>query len=165
MKTITKETWMDEISNTTDKGLQWKQKHQVFCWGKIFVFGSAKLKRHLEGPARRLVLWWMSFQMTESCCSVVFEVPTVKTSLAFHALCRSRSTFCPSALFGRKACCRVPANGWPGFGCSGYHHKDDVWMEIWKHSNLEFSYYSTYADMNFNKKYQESFAYKSIFLL
>ncbi len=119
---------------------EWKQLkpiNQLFLWGKDLVKWKWKTKEaHCEGPPSRLVLWSMSFQMTLFSPPVVLEGQTVKISRKCQALFRSRSTFSPSALFGRKACRWVPANGLPGFGCCILNTKNTNWMEIWKVSNL-----------------------------
>ena len=68
---------------------------------KVRVARNTKRKLYCVGPPEMEVLWWMLFQMTQSSCPVVTDLPIVKVSFASNAFISSFSTFIPSALFGR----------------------------------------------------------------
>lgn len=71
---------------------------------------------YLSGPPSRLVLWWISFQVTTPSFPVVLDTPIVNTSLCLKACSSKWRTSWPSLLSGRYACRSIPINGSPGSG-------------------------------------------------
>lgn len=71
---------------------------------------------YLSDPPSRLVLWWISFQVTTPSFPVVLDTPMVNTSLCLKACSSKWRTSWPSLLSGRYACRSIPVNGSPGFG-------------------------------------------------
>lgn len=81
----------------------------------FFLTGHA-CSTYLSGPPSRLVLWWISFQVTTPSFPVVLDTPIVNTSLCLKACSSKRRTSLPSLLSGRYACRSIPINGSPGSG-------------------------------------------------
>lgn len=81
------------------------------------IIGTGDVCRgYLSDPPSRLVLWWISFQVTTPSFPVVLDTPMVNTSLCLIACSSKWRTSWPSLLSGRYACRSNPVNGSPGFG-------------------------------------------------
>lgn len=81
------------------------------------IIGTGDVCRvYLSDPPSRLVLWWISFQVTTPSFPVVLDTPMVNTSLCLKACSSKWRTSWPSLLSGRYACRSIPVNDSPGFG-------------------------------------------------
>lgn len=80
------------------------------------------------GPPDMFVLWWMSFHVMTLFRPVVTDRPMVKMSFLLKAFLSSFRTFSPSSQAGRKAVREVLLYLTPGFGCSGFEDRQQVWF-------------------------------------